>query len=292
MNKRFTYDLILVFLIFYSLVGCSVHQIPISKVRTYQWSITQKELVEAKESWKSIPIENLAVARDALNQAFSYFEGYGLRKPFLIIKKGKLNSWATATPGGSIILQGGTTYIGSNSLNGQTMFTKNRLIAILCHEIAHIHSDDWAREYLARSNKYVLTDEWSKNVPSIAFLIGGSIVGSNVSKLIDKKITDVPANYISNYIGSEITNEMIIPYLKEKDTFDFDTAIGFKPFWSQNFPIEVEIQADKETIRCLRHVGIKASSYYDLLYDAYNIYHGRVENSSQRIKQLLNITHE
>ena len=158
----------------------------------------------------------------------------------------------------------------------ETIFTKDELTAIICHESAHILNDDWGDRFRDNSSYLEYKIQGKIETPNLIEVVGGygltRLLYPGKSKMKFKE-----------YLSLGATQQMST--YEDKDTLkkgDFDINL----LLIQGFPLETEFNADHEALGCLSDLNIDSKNMISVLKKISNLEKNQNSQVKSRIKKL------
>ena len=188
----------------------------------------------------------------------------------LLVNTGRLIS-PYADPSHNIIISKGFIHYMKNN------FTMSEVAALLCHESAHIINDDWYTRFKKENNqKYI-------DIKHRLDLRFQSIKKSDCSPKLSEKECRNSAN--ASFSSHNY-------FLDKKDPYKLDTVEANNIISSSKlndyvgFPLDVESDADKFSLNCLKKISINEESLMSLLTKMKNFNSINSGSIEQRIYNL------
>jgi len=155
-------------------------------------------------------------------------------------------------------------------------FTKDEVVALICHESVHILNDDWGKNFRDNSTYIDYKIQGKIETPNLI----GVAVGYGLTRLLYPGKSNMK---FKEYISVEGTQQ--ISTYEDKDTLS-KGDFNFNLLSIQNFSIETEMNTDAEALSCLRALNIDSKNMISVLQKIARLEKDENNQIENRIKKL------
>ncbi len=231
---------------FLFLVGCSEKTTSVSQINTLKSRANQQILsqyphtISHKNKFYQKKINSINKHLSDVNK-YLYGNSYEVRARFVQSK----NPFELA-----FVLPDDTFMVTDVLMDvmGDT-FTDDEVVALVCHESAHILNGDWGERYRENTSYVNYSVSYSVDVPNPLELAAGYAL-TNLTH--SKKMK--PSEYLK-----EASKQKALSSDSEKTTFTKGT-VDVNTLTIQGFPLSDELNADKIAVKCLYSLGVDTNS--------------------------------